>query len=72
MEREQDNQHYLTDDELLRGLWWGDEEFGPAVNALWREYVERRRGWMDYKCEVATALRHLHRVSFTADQEATR
>lgn len=39
----------LTDDELLRGLWWGDPEFGPAVNALHREYVERRHAWMDYK-----------------------
>jgi hypothetical protein len=46
----------------LEGLWWGDEEFGPAVDALWREYIDRRHEWLRYETEVATALGHLRRV----------
>lgn len=58
-----DNKGDLTDDELLGGLWWGDDEFGPAVNALWRDYVEKMHEWNQFRSEVATALRHLHRVT---------
>lgn len=47
----------------LGGLWWSDEEFGPAVEALWHEYVERMHEWQRYETEVATALGHLLRVS---------
>jgi len=54
----------LTDEELLSGLWWSDPEYGPAVGALWRDYVERRREWDRYKAEVATSLRHLQRVTY--------
>lgn len=41
---------------VLNGLWWGDPEFGPAVDTLWREYVDRRHAWVEYENSVATAL----------------
>ncbi len=60
----------LTDAELLSGLWWGDQEFGPAVNALWLDYVDRMHAWEKFQSEVASALRHLHRVTTQQEQEA--
>ena len=49
----------LSDDELLSGLWWGDPEWPTFANGLWREYVERKHEWMEYRAAVATVLRNL-------------
>lgn len=52
----------LTDDELLDGLWWGDPEWPPFADGLWRHYVQRMHEWNAFKKSVATVLRSLEPI----------
>ena len=53
----------LTDEELLGGLWWGDPEFEPLADEVWREYIEARNAWLERERAYATVLRYfLHRA----------
>lgn len=49
----------LTDDELLSGLWWGDPEFHPLANDIWRGYINDRAKWDRQKAEYAIMLRYM-------------
>lgn len=47
----------LDDDALLNGLWWGDPEYHPLADVIWREYVEAKHAWEERKKSYATLLR---------------
>lgn len=48
----------LSDEDLLGGLWWGDPEFHPIADEVWREYVDARHAWAEREAAYATVLRH--------------
>ena len=52
-----DHLPHLSDDEVLSGLWWSEPEYPDWCGTLWREYVERKHAWNDYRAAVATVLR---------------
>ena len=53
----EDDPPRLTDDQILSGLWWNDPEYPEWCGLLWREYVEKKHAWNDYRRGVATVLR---------------
>jgi hypothetical protein len=48
----------MSDDDVLSGLWWSDPEWPAYCGPLWREYVERKHEWNDYRKSVANVLRN--------------
>lgn len=57
----------LTDEELLRGLWWSDPEFDPAACAVWMAWVEEKHAFEAKKQGFATVLRHYYDAAARAD-----